>query len=68
MKAATDRGIEDLYRQEYPGLVRALTVAVADQLAAEELVQEVFVQAIRHWDRVHAYDTPAAWLRRVAAG
>ena len=60
--------LEVLYRAQYAGLVRAVTIAVADQHAAEELVQEVFVQALRHWRKVGAYDEPAAWLRRVAAG
>jgi RNA polymerase sigma-70 factor (ECF subfamily) len=62
------RALESLYRAEYGGLVRAVTVAVADQHAAEELVQEVFVQALRHWPKVAGYDEPAAWLKRVAAG
>jgi DNA-directed RNA polymerase specialized sigma24 family protein len=69
--AGTDdhlRDLESLYRAEYAGLVRAVTVAVADQHAAEELVQEVFVQALRHWHKVVAYDQPVAWLRRVASG
>ena len=33
---------------------------------AEELAQDAFVAAFRHWDRVSGYDDPAAWVRRVA--
>jgi RNA polymerase sigma-70 factor (ECF subfamily) len=34
---------------------------------AEELAQDAFEAAYRHWDRVRAYDEPGAWVRRVVA-
>lgn len=36
-----------------------------DTARAEELVQEAFISAHRHWDRVSQYDSPRAWVRRV---
>lgn len=32
---------------------------------AEDLVQEAYVAAHRHWNKVGAYDDPTAWVRRV---
>jgi RNA polymerase sigma-70 factor (ECF subfamily) len=43
-------------------MARAL---VRDGSAAEDLAQESFVSAHRHWARVGAYDDPGAWVRRV---
>ncbi len=56
---------EDLFRQEFPRLVRALAVAF-DREAAADAVQDAFVAADRHWRRVAQYDDPAGWVRRVA--
>jgi RNA polymerase sigma-70 factor (ECF subfamily) len=33
--------------------------------AAEDLAQESFVAAHRHWERISRFDDPAAWVRRV---
>lgn len=33
---------------------------------AEEVTQEAFVRAYRHWSVVRDYDVPGAWVRRVA--
>ena len=35
--------------------------------AAEELAQDAFLAAHRRWDRISAYEDPAAWVRRVCA-
>ena len=32
---------------------------------AEDLVQEAYIAAHRHWKKVGAYDDPTAWVRRV---
>jgi RNA polymerase sigma-70 factor, ECF subfamily len=46
------------------GLAFALT---GDRAVAEDVVQDAFLEAYRKWDRIGAYDQPAAWVRRVAA-
>jgi len=43
-------------------IARAL---VRNAASAEDLTQESFVAAHRHWDRISGYDDPRAWLRRV---
>lgn len=62
---AVEPDYELLFRASYARLVVALTV-VAGTAAAEDAVQDAFVQALRHWPRVRAYDDPAAWVRRAA--
>jgi RNA polymerase sigma-70 factor (ECF subfamily) len=57
--------LADVFRREYPRLVRALGAA-AGRDAAADAVQDAFVQAARHWRRIRDYDDPAAWIRRVA--
>lgn len=58
--------IEELFRQEYGRLVRALAVSAGGVDAAADAVQDAFVQANRHWSRIARYEDPAGWLRRVA--
>ena len=56
---------EPFYREHYRPLVGALSVAVGLG-AAEEAVQEAFIQANLRWSSVSEMDHPAAWVRRVA--
>src|SRR5215207_2732368 len=54
-------GLLELYRSDYPGLVRLAVLVGADRAVAEELVQDAFVAAHRTWDGVR---DPLAYLRR----
>ncbi len=54
------------FTSEYPQVVRLLTVVVHDSGAAEDLAQEAFVRLHRNWDKVSHFDSPEAWVRRVA--
>jgi RNA polymerase sigma factor (sigma-70 family) len=56
---------EELFRAEYPRLVRSLAVA-HDAALAEDAVQEAFIAAQRRWPDVAGLDDPAGWVRRVA--
>ena len=56
---------EVFYRREYTRMVAIARALVRDGSAAEDLAQESFVSAHRHWARVGAYDDPGAWVRRV---
>ena len=57
---------EALFRREFAPLVRALTLVAGDREAAADAVQDAFVQAHRHRDRVLTLDDPKGWLRHVA--
>ncbi|HET8583643.1 MAG TPA: SigE family RNA polymerase sigma factor [Jatrophihabitans sp.] len=47
-------------------LVLQLAALTGDPVEALDHVQEAFVQAWLHWDRVGRYGDPQAWVRRVA--
>lgn len=56
---------EQLYEDERRSML-ALAIALTGQRAiAEELVQEAFLAAHRHWRKVATMDRPGAWVRRV---
>jgi RNA polymerase sigma-70 factor (ECF subfamily) len=50
-------------REPLVGLLYALS---RDWYAAEDLAQNAFAAAHRHWSRVSRLDKPGAWLRKVA--
>src|SRR5438270_1776694 len=55
-----------LYQASYPRLVRTLFALLGDVAAAEDCVQDAFVQAYKAWARWRP-DAPAeAWLHRIA--
>lgn len=64
--SGTDAPFEALFRREFAPLVRALTLVAGDREAASDAVQDAFLQAHRHRDRVLALESPAGWLRHVA--
>lgn len=55
-----------LFRAEYPGLVRELGLILGDRALAEDVAADGFVEGWRRWDWVSALDRPGAWVRRVA--
>ncbi len=56
----------ELFRAEYPGLVRELRLILGDQRLAEDVAAEGFVELWRHWETVGGFNRPGAWVRRVA--
>jgi len=56
---------EAFYRREYTRMVAIARALLRNGSAAEDLAQESFVTAHRHWARVGRYDDPGAWVRRV---
>jgi RNA polymerase sigma-70 factor (ECF subfamily) len=60
-------GFDEFYRAHHPGLVAMAYALVGDLPEAQDLVQEAFCRAWRRWDTIVGYDSPAAWVRRVAA-
>ena len=56
--------LEDVYRREYPRLVALAYGLSGSRAAAEEIVQDAFLDAHRHWSQVRGYDNPGGWLRR----
>jgi RNA polymerase sigma-70 factor (ECF subfamily) len=56
----------ELFRAEYPGLVRELGLILGDRALAQDVAADGFVEMWRTWDRVSALERPGAWVRRVA--
>lgn len=61
-----DDDFDAFFRASYAPMVRALAVVAADTQVAEDVAQDAFLQALRHWPKVRGYDRPEAWVRRVA--
>ena len=55
-----------VYRAQWRPVVALVYGLSGSRAAAEELAQDAFVAAHRHWGRVGAYEDPGAWVRRVA--
>ena len=58
---------ESFYRRERSGMVGLAYVLSGSRLAAEDLAQDAFTAAYRHWDQVGLLEQPAAWVRKVVA-
>jgi RNA polymerase sigma-70 factor (ECF subfamily) len=56
----------ELFRAEYPGLVRELSLILGDRGLAEDVAAESFVELWRQWAQVSEFDRPGAWVRRVS--
>src|ERR1700730_10895960 len=54
------------YAREIRGVVGLIYVLSGSRSGAEDLAQDAFLAAYRHWNRVHVYENPGAWVRRVA--
>lgn len=65
-RVESDIAFASFFRDAFPRIVRTVQVIVRDRARAEDLAQDAFVQVIRNWSKVSAYDKPEAWVRRVA--
>jgi RNA polymerase sigma-70 factor, ECF subfamily len=63
---AGDRDFAAFYEANYERLVVQLFAVTGNLQDAQDVVQEAFARALVRWQRLHAYDLPAAWVRRVA--
>ena len=57
---------EEFFRERYVEVVRSMRLMVGDHARGEELAQEAFARACRHWRRVRNLDRPVAWVYVVA--
>lgn len=62
----TDDDFADFYVANYGRTVALVTVLLGDRHEAEDVAQEAFARAILRWSRLRKYDSPEAWVRRVA--
>src|SRR5438445_3125860 len=64
--ATPARDLVTFCRDEHPRLVGTLGYYTGDPDLAEELAQDALLRACRDWSRVASFDSPGAWVHRVA--
>jgi RNA polymerase sigma-70 factor (ECF subfamily) len=57
---------EAFFDEHYGAVLRSVALAINDAGRAEDLTQEAFARAFRHWAKVARLDRPVAWVYVVA--
>ena len=57
---------EEWYRQQFPRVRQAMTLATGDGGLGEEATAEAFALAVVHWQRVRVMDAPTNWVYTTA--
>jgi RNA polymerase sigma-70 factor (ECF subfamily) len=57
---------DGFYAASYRRLLKQLVAVTGDLAEAEDALQEAYARASVRWPRLVAYDSPEAWVRRVA--
>ena len=66
MAGAVEQAVADAHRREWAFVLAATVRVTRDLDAAEEAVQDAYVQALRTWTRDGVPERPGAWLTTVA--
>jgi RNA polymerase sigma-70 factor (ECF subfamily) len=61
-----DQEFEQFFLDNYPAVLHILVVTTGDRERAKDATQEAFIKAYAKWSKVRRYDSPIAWVRRVA--
>ena len=61
-----DDEFERFFLANYDAVLRVLVVTTGDRERATDATQEAFIRAYARWSKIRGYDSPAAWVRRVA--
>jgi DNA-directed RNA polymerase specialized sigma24 family protein len=64
-QAAVVDAFSDFYRTTWPGVARALAVALGDRDLAVDATDEAMARAYPRWATLSGYDNPGAWVYRV---
>lgn len=57
---------EQFFRANYEAVLSVLVLTTGDRERATDATQEAFIKAYAKWSRIRRYDSPSAWVRRVA--
>lgn len=57
---------EQFYSADFRQVLGLAFVLTGNRQTAEEVAQEAFTAAYRRWNVIGSYDSPSAWVRRVA--
>lgn len=61
----TEDDFANLFRAEFPSIVRTASLILGDPDRGNDIAQEAFTRLFVSWKKVSKYDRPGAWLRRV---
>lgn len=64
--SASAGAFDAFYQRHFHSVVALVYVLAGSRWAAEELAQEAFVAVYRRWDQIATYESPEAWVKRVA--
>jgi RNA polymerase sigma-70 factor (ECF subfamily) len=61
-----DPAFDDLYRDEYPSVFRAVYVLSGNRAVAEDAAQEAFARALERWNRLREVPWVRGWITTTA--
>lgn len=63
---SSDDDFQDFYLASYGRTVAMVAAILGSRHEAEDVAQEAYARALARWSRLHGYDVPEAWVRKVA--
>ena len=66
MASTPDYSFEQFFEAQYPGICRALWLALGEGCDPEDAAQDAFARAFQKWTAVSRLDRPATWVFVVA--
>ena len=66
MASTPDYSFEQFFEAQYPGICRALWLALGEGCDPEDAAQDAFARAFQKWSAVSRLDRPATWVFVVA--
>lgn len=61
-----DDEFERFFLAQYEAVLQVLILTTGDRERATDATQEAFIKAYARWSKIRQYESPAAWVRRVA--
>ena len=62
----SDEEFEHFFLAQYDVVLKLLVLTTGDRERATDATQEAFIKAYTKWSKIRRYDSPTAWVRRVA--
>jgi RNA polymerase sigma-70 factor (ECF subfamily) len=63
---SNDDEFEQFFLAHYEAVLQVLVLTTGDRERAIDATQEAFIRAYARWSKIRHYESPAAWVRRVA--